>query len=122
MSGTKGMRSTKAPVPSAPGDREVDNRRRVPRWIASREAEVREHLGGAPSVMQESLARRFVFLEMLTINMEVKITDGQNVEVLAYLGLVDRLHGLARTLGLKRIARNVPTLADLKRAAEAAPK
>jgi len=100
-----GITAKRRHAPRKPGDQDVDRRYRIPRWIAAREAEIREHLGGAPSVMQESLSRRFVFVEALALSLETRIADGQDIEIPSYLALVDRLHGLGKTLGMKRLTK-----------------
>jgi len=119
MAGKPGMRSDKPTVPARPRDfAALDLRFKLPRWIRDRRAEIRTHLGGVPSVLQEALVSRFVYVEMISVNLETQLAAGQEIDVQTYLSLVDRLHSLSRTLGLRRTARDVPSLADLKRAAE----
>jgi len=42
--------------------------------------------------------------------------------VMTYLSLVDRVHSLSRTLGLKRSARDVPSLAAIRAEYAGKPK
>ena len=105
--------SSKRAVPRKPGDNNVDRRRQAPRWCAHRESVIREHLGGSPTVVQESLTRRYVFVEMLALDTERKIIEGKRVEVGPYLALVDRLHSLGRSLGLERRAQTVKSLREV---------
>ena len=70
-----------------------------------REAELREHVGGEPSAVQAALLTRFAYIEALALGLETRIAAGENIEIPVYLALVDRLHGLGKTLGLKRLAK-----------------
>ena len=115
MSGKAGMKSDKPIAPSRPQDfAALDQRYRIPRWIRDRLAAVEAHLGGAPSTLQQSLARRLVHVEMLAVNVETQMAAGQEIDVQTYVSLVDRVHTLSKTLGLRRAARDVPSLAAIR--------
>lgn len=92
----------------------IDRRPVQNQWLVAREMAYAEHLGGREemSVAQEALVERLVHFEAQIGVMEADIRDGQSIDVMRYTALVDRLHSLLKTIGIRRTARRV-SLADI---------
>jgi hypothetical protein len=84
---------------------------------------VRDHFGGDPSALQASLARRYVYGELIAEHLELDIftkgvTTGKGrtrAAVTLYLSVMDRLVRLAGQLGLERRSKRIQTAADIMR-------
>ncbi|MBS0375322.1 MAG: hypothetical protein JSR73_12145 [Proteobacteria bacterium] len=90
----------------------MDQRSALARALLARLSAVEAQLGELTPI-ERSLAERWIHMEAMTIRMETDMRDGKDFDVGKYLATIDRLHGLARTLGLKRRANSAKTLAQL---------
>ncbi len=119
MAGKKGKNSTSSKPAAVPyGGRQTEdyisflNCRKNPGLrLRRRLREIYADLGGEDrlSLMQKSLVERFVNIEVWQAGIEARLAGGENMDELigSYLLSVTRTISLARTLGLKRQARDV---------------
>jgi hypothetical protein len=129
MSGRAGMTSRKRktlPARARPGWlKRGDGRSVLYRALHTRLAELGEQYGGldALSAMERSLIERVVHVEALIGQAELQMRSGKQVSIQNYLALVDRLHGIGKTLGLKRVVKQAEKLHDYmaRRASESKP-
>jgi hypothetical protein len=96
----------------------MDQRSLVARGLLMRLSEVTVQLTGdtdpnALSPIERSLAERWIHIEAMAMAMEIDLRAGTPIEVPSYLSAVDRLHSIGKTLGLKRKAKAVRSLAQL---------
>lgn len=118
MSGKPGQRPSQ---PTTPPERfepgfiaTTDMRFALPKLLRARLQELVGDLGGADalSYQERSLAERLIHLEWQIGEWEALARDGKPVDHARYLHAVNALNGLVRSLGLKRRAKPVPTLAE----------
>ncbi len=118
MAGKKGQRSGKRKqLPTALRAgwlAKGDGRTRAYRKSRASLAELVEQYGGIDnlSAMERRLLERVIHVELLAWGFEERLRQGKPIEVAAYLACIDRLHGVAKTLGLKRVAKRVPSLQE----------
>lgn len=118
MSGKPSMQGTQ---PTTPPERfepgflaSADMRFALPKLLAARLRALVADLGGADalSYQERSLAERLIHLEWQIGEWEALARDGKPVDHARYLHAVNALNGLVRSLGLKRRAKPVPSLAE----------
>jgi len=86
----------------------LDGRCRLAREVRTRVQALFADLGGegaALSHAQRSLIRRAVWLEMVLEGDELRIGEGEGVDIAPHVALVGSLVSIYKTLGLKRVAR-----------------
>ncbi len=121
MAGKKGAISKKpstVPRNGKPSDdylRLLDGRKAMPRLMRAQLQEIYDDLGGHDrlSTMQRSLCQRFVCVSAWQGSVEAKIANGEKVDdvIGTWLQSINTALGLAKTLGLRRQAKDV-TLKD----------
>lgn len=130
MAGKIGMKTSKTlDLPRQYGRTGVvaklDPRSGVAKALRMRVELLKSDLGGDLSRQQQLLVERVAWLELHLARMEIEIVDGKRaLSATEYTAMVNALTGLLRTLGVKRVARDVPRLYDMLRdaaAAEASP-
>jgi hypothetical protein len=101
----------------------VDRRRKDIRRLIDRMDQIATQYGGADvlSPVQASLVERFAHIELLTLGVEARLRAGEGIDVGHYLAAIDRLHGIGKTLGLKRVPKDARTLAQLLAEPEPVP-
>jgi len=84
-------------------------------------AEITSDLGGPESLSegQKQLARRCATIALECEKIEVRAVSGQQIDLETYGQLTDRLGRAFGRLGLKRVARDVETLAEYLASREA---
>jgi hypothetical protein len=103
----------------------MDNRLAVVKRVRDRLATLLNDLGGAEnlSYQEQVIAKRLVWLEALCEQVERQIAEGNtDADVGKYTQQINTIIGIGRALGLKRRAKDVPSLQDYlrERAAEQA--
>ncbi len=121
MAGKTGMQATQ---PTAPPERfepgfiaRTDMRYALPKLLRERLRALCTDLGGeaALSYQERSLAERLIHLEWQIGEWEALARDGKPVDQARYLHAVNAMNGLVRSLGLKRRAKEVPSLQEFLR-------
>lgn len=79
------------------------------------EAIVTEHRGGPENVtpLDSMLIESLVFANAWRRRVEEAAINGGVLDVQKYVALIDRVHGIAKTIGLKRAVKDVPSLAAI---------
>lgn len=92
----------------------MDGRRALVQHMRSRVEGIADDLGGRDglSVMQLSLIERFVFLEYWIHEAERTAIEGGEFSPGAWIQAYNSLQGAAKTLGIERKARQVPSLQE----------
>jgi hypothetical protein len=101
----------------------LDQRSAVARELmADFAAIVDVHKGGIDNLtpLDRMLIESLVFANAWRRRMEQAAVDTKTLDVPKYAALVDRVHGIAKTVGLKRVMKDVPSLAAI--AQESKPK
>lgn len=111
-------RKAQLPAKYRPGWlKRMDQRSEIARALNGRLIEITQQLGGFDdlSPMELSLIDRWIHIEAMASQFELRVREQQMkpAEVPTYLALVDRLHGIGKSLGLRRKARRVPTLREI---------
>ncbi len=90
----------------------LDGRYAIAKIVNDRLQALEADLGGrsALSYQQQSLCRRAIFMEAVIEQQEAKLARGEEVDQGKLTQAVNSLIGLLKTLGLHRVARDVPTL------------
>ena len=90
----------------------LDGRTAIAKAISQRLRALETDLGGhdALSYQQRSLVKRAVWMEAIIEQQESALSRGEAVDQGKLTQAVNSLMGLLKTLGLERIARDVPTL------------
>lgn len=90
----------------------LDGRTRLAQAVRQRYAELTTDLGGhdALSYQRRSLAKRALWQEAVIEQMESALARGEDVDLGRMTQSVNSLQGLYKTLGLDRVARDVPDL------------
>ena len=116
MAGKPGQRPT---MPAAPPERyapgfltDGDMRFALNRQLVANLNRLTTDLGGDLSYQEGCLAERFVHLEWQLSTWEAAARDGDPVDYARYMHGINALTGLARSLGLKRRAKPVPSLQE----------
>jgi len=117
------MEATKTEIPDRYREQwlaDLDGRTAFARDLRQREASVIADLGGegAVSYIEKSLVRRGLFLETLVRRTEARIASGETLEddeLGRFVQAGNALLGVWKSLGLKRRARDVPSLHDYLR-------
>lgn len=97
---------------------DLDHRTAFARDLRARESGIVADLGGNVSYLERSLVRRGLFLEVLIRRAEARVATGKTLEPDELGRLtqsVNALLGIWKSLGLKRRARDVPSLHDYLR-------
>lgn len=117
MSGKRGMKSSKPlalPKRFRPGViRRLDNRSADFRELNHDFNAIAEvHRGGVENLtpLDAALIESFVFANAWRRRMEEAAINSKALDVPKYVALVDRVHGIAKTIGLKRAMKDAPTL------------
>jgi hypothetical protein len=116
MAGRKGMKSSKRtslPKRLRPGGlRELDGRSAVFRELQGDYVAVADQLGGEVqlSPVQRWLAESLVFTNAWRRRIENEAVQTKVLDVQRYVALVDRVHGISKTLGLKTVPKPAETL------------
>lgn len=92
----------------------LDKRTKVARAILLRVAGLEEDAGGAEvlSSARRSLIRHAAWLDAIVDSHELRLADGQEVDVGAYTQALNSLIGLFRLLGLERKKHSVGALQE----------
>jgi hypothetical protein len=115
--GEAGLKTKKLPAKYKPGFlREFDRRTKLYPILNEAYQEVMSDMGGEESLshVQICLAERFVFLEFVLRGIELKIAQypkKSHVLIGRWIQGLNSLSGLAKTIGLKRKARQITDLA-----------
>jgi hypothetical protein len=98
----------------------LDGRSRLGREVRDRLQALSSDLGGHDSLShaQYSLARRAVWMEMMLEAEELRIAEGQGIDIAPHVALVNSLLHVYRALGLKKQAREVRLADYLKKGEE----
>lgn len=98
----------------------LDGRTAVAQEMRRRFAEVASDLGGHEglSYLKRSLLSRYLWAEYWIQTQERAIADGDEIDMGKYTQAVNSAVGLANKLGLDRVARDAPNLADYLAAKE----
>ncbi|APX94508.1 hypothetical protein BWR19_17085 [Halomonas sp. 1513] len=90
----------------------LDGRTRLAQAVRQRYTDLTTDLGGheAMSYQRRSLAKRALWQEAVIEQMEAALARGEDVDLGRMTQSVNALQGLYKTLGLDRVARDVPTL------------
>ena len=94
----------------------LDNRTREARWMRRVAADLRRHVGGQPSAVQEQLIQRAAWLALRLAQLDAKIADGESFtehDSKAYLAWTSTFSRLLKLLGMKPAAAKPPSLAEL---------
>ena len=92
----------------------LDGRTRMAQAARQRLEVLQDDLGGhsALSYQERSLCRRAVFLEMLLEQRESALAEGREIDEGSHTQSINALMGVWKALGLKRRARDVPSVSD----------
>ncbi len=117
MAGKRGQSRKRTTLPARvrPGWlKRGDGRTQIFRALHERLAQLSEQYGGVENLspVERSLVERFIHVEALAGQSEAKLRDGKHIDVGSYLSSVDRLHSLAKTMGLKRRSAPVVPLSE----------
>ena len=95
-------------------DETVDGRSKEARRFRDVLTEITGDLGGVDHMSegQKQLARRCALLSVECEKLEAKSVSGEGIDLEAYGKLCDRIGRAFSRLGLKRVARAAPSLAD----------
>lgn len=96
--------------------RRLDARSQISRELRrDYEAIVAIHRGAPEDVtpLEGALIESLVFTNAWRRRVEEQAVKSGTLDVQRYVALVDRLHGIAKTIGLKRVLKDAPSLADL---------
>lgn len=93
----------------------LDKRTRVARAVLARIRELEVDAGGADalSAVRRSLIRHAAWLDGIVESHELRLADGQEIDVGAYTQALNSLIGLYRLLGLERRQRPVKRLREV---------
>jgi hypothetical protein len=97
---------------------DFDQRTRFARDLRARESQIFADLGGDISYLEHSLLRRGLFLEVHIRRAEARMAAGETLkddELGRVVQATNSLLGIWKALGLKRRARDVPSLHDYLR-------
>ena len=96
---------------------DLDGRYPVVRGLKYRYACYTSDLGGTAtlSAMEQTIVKRIVHLEHLVEQKESALLSGGTLDVHEYLSAVNTLSGLLSKIGLKRRAKQIPSLTDYLR-------
>lgn len=92
----------------------LDGRTRLAQSVRARYDALSTDLGGHDSLsyQRRSLAKRALWQEAVIEQMEAELARGKDVDLGRMTQAVNSLQGLYKTLGLDRVARDVPSLND----------
>ena len=99
----------------------LDRRTNLAKAVNERLHVLTTDLGGMEylSYQQRSLAKRAVWAEAILEQMEASLARGKEIDLGKYTQQTNSLIGLLKTLGLERQTRDVPSLRDVLREAQA---
>jgi hypothetical protein len=99
----------------------LDKRSKVARAVLGRIAQLEQDAGGAESLstVRRSLIRHAAWLDAVVESHELRLAEGQKVDMGQYTQALNSLIGLYRLLGLERKARKTQTLREVMQ--EASP-
>jgi len=127
MSGKPGQQGTKATEVPARYDEDfldaMDGRFEVARTLRHRLGQLTADLGGLAglSYQERSLCRRIVHLERHVEKKELSLAHGGTLDENSYFAAINGLSGLFSKIGLKRRAKQLPTLGEYLSGKAAAP-
>lgn len=119
MSGKRGMKSSKAVTllrrQRPAGLRAYDGRSAVYRELRADYVAVADQRGGEGqlSPVERMLVEALVFANAWRRRIEEQAMKARTLDVARYVALVDRVHGISKTIGLKRAAKPVASLQQL---------
>jgi hypothetical protein len=96
--------------------RRLDARSAISRELRhDHDAIVAIHRGGPENVtpLEGMLIEQLVFANAWRRRVEEQAVKTGQLDVQRYVALVDRVHGIAKTIGLKRALKDAPSLAEL---------
>jgi len=88
----------------------LDGRTKLAQAVRTRLNALTADLGGGLSYQRRSLAKRAVWIELVIEQQEAALARGEDVDQGRLTQAVNTLIGLLKTLGLERVARDVPDL------------
>jgi hypothetical protein len=90
----------------------LDKRTVLGRAVVDRHDAIVADLGGADGLatIKQSLARRFVWFEVMIEGMECRAAAGEGVDIGAWTQLTNSWLGIARMLGLERRQKRLPSV------------
>ncbi len=93
----------------------MDRRFALARSLEQRMLTIGDDLGGLDTLsgIQRSLLERFIHVEALAVKIEGTARAGEPFDTSQYLAAVDRVLRLGQTLGLHRVPKRTPSLAEL---------
>lgn len=96
----------------------LDGRTRLAQAVQQRYTALAADLGGHDrlSYQRRSLAKRVIWLEATVEQAEAAIARGEEVDLGALTQRINSMIGLYKTLGLDRVAKDVPNLRDYLKA------
>ena len=93
-----------------------DSRRSIVKLMRRRYKALHADAGGERSAQRDILIQRASFISIILETWEVRLAEGENIELGAYTQMVNALTGLLTKLGLEKHVRDVTDLKDyLKR-------
>lgn len=113
------MSSKTAPLGTYSDDwiERLDGRTRLAQAVRDRLSSLESDLGGRDllSYQELSIAKRAIWLETLIEQREAALARGQEIDQGAHVQAINSLIGVWKSLGLKRRAREAPTVAEYLR-------
>jgi hypothetical protein len=93
---------------------EIDGRTKAARLIRDITAEIVTDLGGVDQLsgVQKELVKRFATMCAVASEMEARAAMGEELDVPRFTTLSNALRRIAADLGLKRVPRDITTLAE----------
>lgn len=90
----------------------LDGRTRLAQAVQSRYHALATDMGGLESLsyQKRSLAKRIVYMEAIIEQQEAALARGEEINQGRMIQSVNTLIGLLKTVGLERVARDVPDL------------
>lgn len=95
----------------------IDKRSKVARAVLGRIAQLEDDAGGAEALssVRRSLIRHAAWLDAVVETHELRLAEGQKVDMGQYTQALNSLLGLYRLVGLERKARKTQTLREVMR-------
>lgn len=96
----------------------LDGRTAIAKAVNERYHALTQDLGGADrlSYQRQSLCKRAIYLEAIIETQEAALSRGEEVDQGKLTQATNTLIGLLKTIGLDRVARDVPDLAEYLKA------
>lgn len=87
-----------------------DSRRSIVKLMRRRYKELKADAGGDRSAQRDLLVQRATFISIILETWEVRLAEGENIELGAYTQMTNALTGLLSKLGLERQVKDVTDL------------